>query len=352
MSCTEAQLLEVVESNLNKIDQVREKKVLSISVDKVKAQNSFSSRLGGAILIRYSDNKEIRTKTIWTKAVELPRESHQALERAFAGAASRGIAGPIPKPYFYDEDSKRIFMDMRTGINLLGLTLRYSFKANIFPNENLRKLFYQIGHWLQKYHATAKTEETINLRVVVNGVIRELSSSSEFGHREKEVLSNTLKEISNRKISEQEIPLVSPHNDFTLRNLFVQKNGGFYIIDWDAMVHPKFSRKTLCWWDLTTLIINLQSMLRFSPVIGRDRIGNLCDAILDGYFHGNDMTKSASPKEFLQSVYYVYTLRYWLGIESDRPLSKIYSKRMGRRYAEKLRQLLLNGKADITGRAW
>lgn len=351
MSCTEVQLLEVVKSNLNKIDQVREKKVLSVSAGTVKEQNWYSSRLGGPILIRYIDNKEIQTKTIWAKAVELPRESYQALNRAFVEAASCGIAGPIPKPYFYDEDSKRLFMEMRTGTNLLSLTLRYSFKANMFPNENLRKLFYEIGNWLQKFHATVNTGETINLTVVVNGMIRELSSSSEFDHREKEVLTNNLREISNRKISHQEFPLIRPHNDFTLRNLFAQKNGGFYIIDWDAMVHPQFSRKTLCWWDLTTLIINLQSMLRIRPVIGHDRIGKLCDGILEGYFHENDMTRSTSPKEFLQCMYYVYTLRFWLGIESDRPLSKIYSKRMGTRYVEKLRNSLLNGQADIIGRA-
>jgi hypothetical protein len=351
MSCAEIQLVEIVKRNLNKIDIVRENKVLSISAGTVKGQNWYSSRFGGPILIKYTDNKEIRTKAIWAKAVGLPLESYQALKKAFEGAASCGIAGPIPKPYFYDEGSKCIFMDMKTGTNLLSLTLRYGFNANMFPNENLQKLFYQIGHWLQKFHATTITEETIKLTDVVNGVLHELGGSSEFDSREKEVISNTLKEISARKISEQKFPLVRPHNDFTLRNLFAQKNGEFYVIDWDAMVHPLFSSKTLCWWDLTALVINLQSMLRVSPIVGRNRIGNLCDALLEGYFHSNHMARSTSPKEFLQCMYYVYTLRYWLSIESDRPLNKIYSQRMGGRYVEKLRRTLLNGKADITGRA-
>ena len=345
----EEKIVELVNSSSNKIDQLKGKNVLSVSVGKIKRQNLLSARSGRPILIKYIDNGVVCNKSIWAKFLESPRESHQAHERAHSDAEKHGISAPIPKPYFYDANNKVVFMEMKTGISLLGQTLRYSFFLNLFPNDDLRKLFFEIGFWLQRFHASAETGEKTNLKTIIEEVDSELRSNSSFSQLEKNSLSDVLELLSKRNIAKHEFSLVTPHNDFTLRNLFMRHDGGFNIIDWDAMVHPSFPQKALCWWDLTILIINMQSMLKLEPIIRISRIKTLCSAVIEGYFYENDNVSDSTAEEFLQYMYYIYTLKYWLGIESDRPLWKVYgtSRGMGGRYVTKLRRILLAGKADI-----
>lgn len=342
-------LIELLKINSNKIDQLKRKTILSASVGQIKKQNSLSARSGAPILINYVDNDVLCTISVWAKIVESPQESYRAHEKAFSRAEKHGISAPIPKPYFYDDGNNLLFMETKTGTNLLGLTLRYSFILNFFPNDELRRLFFEIGFWLQKFHASVETGEKTNLKTIIEDMDSELGSTPSFSDLEKDSLSGTLRRLSNRDIAEQQFSLVTPHNDFTLRNLFTQDGGGFNIIDWDAMVHPCFPQKALCWWDLTTLIINMQSMLKLEPIISRSRIRTLCNAVIDGYFYNNETVSNTAPKEFFECVYYVYTLKYWLGIDSDRPLWKIYatSRGMGSRYVARMRRMLLAGKADI-----
>lgn len=343
------QLIDIVRKNLNKIDHIRDARILSLSAGVMKGRNRYSTRPGGPVTISYSKNNEVATKKMWAKTVELPRQSYEALRCAYEGAASHGISDPIPEPYFYDERKKLVFMDMKTGVNLLRLALQYVFIANVFPNDELRRLFYGIGRWLQEFHATVVTGETVTLKAVVDEIAKELWNSSLFVSHEKRALSVVLGRIAKRKIAGRSFQLIRPHNDFTLRNIFATPNGGFYVIDWDAMVHPYFPSRALGWWDLTTLIINLQSMAKLSPIIKYGRIQTLCNAVTEGYCSANRETKGISYSEFLHNMYFVYTLKYWLGVESDRPLNEIYRRSMGRRYTQKLRQSLLKGRADILG---
>lgn len=342
-------IIELVNSNSRKIDQLKENRILSVSVGKMKKQNSISARSGGPILINYVNNGVACTTSIWAKSIKSPRKAYQAQERAYSSAEQHGISQPIPKPYFYDENINLVFMEMKTGNNLLGLTLRYSFFLNLLPNDDIRTLFFEIGAWLQKFHASVETGEKIKLKTVIEDVDSELKNTKSFSLLEKNSISDILKCLSDRKISEQEFPLITPHNDFTLRNLFMQQEGKFNIIDWDAMIHPCFPKKALCWWDLTTLIINLQSMLKIEPLIESSRIRTLCNAIISGYYYENEAVNTSTAEDFFQCIYYIYTLKYWLGIDSDRPLWEIYgtSRGMGHRYVAKLRQMLLTGKADI-----
>ncbi len=347
----EEKIIELVNSRADKIDCLNGKKVLSVSVGEVKKQNSLSNRSGSPILIKYLDNEVVCTEYIWAKFLESPQESYHAQERAYSHAEKHGISAPIPKPYFFDTNNNVVFMEMKTGINVLELTLRYGFSLNLFPNDDLRKLFFEIGFWLQRFHASVEIEETTNLKTIIEKVNSELKSTVSFSQLEKNSLSDALKRFYNKPVAKQEFPLVTPHNDFTLRNLFMQHAGGFNIVDWDAMVHPCFPQKALCWWDLTILIINMQSMLKLEPIIKISRIKTLCNAVIEGYFSENATVSNIGADEFLQCIYYVYTLKYWLGIDSDRPLWKVYgaSRGMGNRYVARLRRMLLAGKADICG---
>jgi hypothetical protein len=130
-----------------------------------------------------------------------------------------------------------------------------------------------------------------------------------------------------------------------LRNVFVDDDR-FHVIDWDAMVHPRFSRLALNWWDLITLLMNIESLLRFRPLTSRQKLSDLCSALWRGYMEG----RSSAPiglAEFRTSIMFVVVLRYYCGLGSDRPLERIYRRNLGWRYSKAVRRRLLAGSGSL-----
>ncbi len=128
------------------------------------------------------------------------------------------------------------------------------------------------------------------------------------------------------KISDDDfhLTLTRPHNDFSLRNIFIGDDRNFTIIDWDATVHPKFPQIASFCHDLTLFIINIQSLLRFHPLVSHKKISVLNKSFISGYF------KESFPynSEKMNFIYYVFALTYYTGLIIDRPLYEIYRKRL------------------------
>lgn len=339
---------ELVCAEFDSIDAIKGKTNLHVAVSP-KKYNWYSVHAGRSVSIEYIADGLPRKKSLWIKTVSTPKEAYQAIDSIHTIAAKYDIAEPIPKPYFYDEKNKVLCMEMITGRSLLKLTLKHGICLNLRSINTLSGIFYGIGQWMHKYHSSIGTGKVSTLGALIEQVSAELHTNMTFNTLEKRTISGTLSDIGSTNIADKPFPLVRPHNDFTLRNLFVGNNGGFYVLDWDMMIHPKCPNEALCWTDITMLILNLQSMLRIYPIIGRNRIRKLCVALLNGYFTEDSMVvNQTTPEEFFRHILYVFAIKYWLGFDNYLPMHKIYEKHGGWRYAEKLRKDLLLGRADIT----
>jgi hypothetical protein len=141
---------------------------------------------------------------------------------------------------------------------------------------------------------------------------------------------------------------VWPHNDFTLRNILILDSGEFFALDWDAMVHPKFSHATHGVWDVTLFLLNLYSLNRFRPFARGTRLDSLGESFVSGYLssatNGGNLTK-----EMLHDLLYVFVLRFWYGVAVDRPLREVYRQKLGWRFCRNLRRRFASGPSTLFG---
>jgi hypothetical protein len=112
------------------------------------------------------------------------------------------------------------------------------------------------------------------------------------------------------------------------------------------MVHPRFPRQAISWWDLITLLMNIESLMRFRPLTSREKLKELCSALWRGYMDGRSSAQIGLD-EFRKSIMFVVVLSYYCGLGSDRPLSRIYRRNLGWRYSRAVRRRLLAGSGSL-----
>ena len=91
-----------------------------------------------------------------------------------------------------------------------------------------------------------KAQELSDL-VTKEEILEYVSQEEIFEHYfEKEIILKHLHRIV-KNYRNEIFYLTQTHNDFTLRNILVEKDDDFKIIDWDAMIHPLFPRVASIW---------------------------------------------------------------------------------------------------------
>jgi hypothetical protein len=89
-------------------------------------------------------------------------------------------------------------------------------------------------------------------------------------------------------------------------------------------------------------------MARFGPAVRRSRLRESTTAFLSGYF-GEKASGGVDPIG-AAALLYLFTLRYWYGIGTDRSLATVYCRRLAWRYVRGLRrQMFVRGTPDILG---
>ena len=236
-------------------------------------------------------------------------------------------------------------MERIEGKGLRTHVLKNCMWAGKFSYPECRRTFGSIGRWLSEYHNVVSSGGTARIVTILPGIESYLSEDVHFEAKEKMRLSKELERVSKNPIAHMEFPIVTPHNDITLRNIFIN-SAEFRVLDWDAMVNPAFPRHVICWWDLIKLLMNIESLLRFRPAVNKDQLEVLWNALWRGYADGIG-GPSVSLEEFRTTIMFVIALRYYIGLERGRPAYRIYRKRMGWRYVRALRGELLLGKGSL-----
>lgn len=340
-----ARIENLIQENIDQFLKHDEEHLLRIKVEDIRRQNLCSNRFGGLCTVEYwNSNQELVKRVYWIKRVEDPERFFAELSSVYNSLERAGLHSNMTKPYLFDLDSSVVCISHFSGSSLLKETLRHLLSLHRSMPQQLIESYYDIGKWLQQYHEVMASAETMmSMADILVLLCDALERDSYFDWEGKGILMRHIDGIRDSAIGDLTFVLVRTHNDFTLRNILLSDTG-FGIIDWDAMVHPKFPDRAPVWNELSCFLLNLQSMLRFYPLISRSNIHKLQWSFLDGYF---DKSTLAKDENFLE-LFFVFTLRFFFGIDSDRPLSQIYRPRLGRRYLRFLEKSLLQGSADIT----
>ena len=343
---TSRQLERLVWGNLETIGKLSRAMVGAIVVNDLQRQNAHSSRIGGEIRIRLgASDREIR---LWAKRVDNPAAAFSKMRAAYERAAEHGLAGSIPKPYFFDQQWKLVFMEKAYGASLRNIVFRHAISPMPAQTAALGRIMYRIGRWLCCYHRAVKVDATFDAHHLIAQIECRLDRDESLSKTGRERVAEHLCQIRH-SLQRGRVALdrAWPHNDFTLRNLLVVGNGRFITLDWDAMAHPAFSETTNGLWDVTLFLLNLYSLDRFGPIARASRLRELGEAFLSGYLDAACADDRRAMGVTMNTLIYLFVMRFWYGIGVDRPFHEVYRPSLGWRYARRLRQRLALGPAHL-----
>jgi len=335
----------VVLKNLAAIGFSSEYQTIEVNIAEPKRQNSTSTRIGGPVTVRGTDRSGRGNRvSLWAKKVDEPARAFDSIKTLYSLLEKQGIHQPVPRPLFYDPTIGLLFMERIRGRCLLPAIAAACIWSSDRLFDGYRERLVAIGRWMGSWHSAASVGKSTTLTSMVPAIEGTLGGS-DFAVEERNQLREHLRRLAGSAIAHAEWPLVTPHNDITLRNVFVDDES-FHVIDWDAMVHPAFPRQTIVWWDLITLLMNIESLMRFHPLISREKLRQLCSALWRGYMGGRSGAQIGLD-EFRSSIMFVVVLLYYCGVGSDRPLHRIYQHHLGWRYSRAVRRRLLAGSGSL-----
>lgn len=339
-------LLKLLQENITRLELPANTQILNIRISRQEFKRPHTSkRLGLKITLSLNLKDPGIKPTFWFKQVDNPKELYKNMTFVHSALKEKGIDNPVPKAFLFDENAGGILMSFKKGLNLFPLTLAFCWPFTAPLVRNLPHYYFRIGNWLHRYHNAMPTGRLVTTRSLLEELHCTVSDYRLISNAERHILIDQIRSLCRDSIARTVFKTVRPHNDVTLRNILVKPNLDFVLIDWDNMVNPGFPSETWCWSDLTCLLNNIQSVLRFHPLVSKRKIKSLCQSLLHGYFNKNAAVSEITIQEFVDKLYYIQTLRNFLGIETDRPLFKIYTSRLTWRFVDMLRSNLLDGRA-------
>jgi Ser/Thr protein kinase RdoA (MazF antagonist) len=112
------------------------------------------------------------------------------------------------------------------------------------------------------------------------------------------------------------------HNDWILRNILVAADGVDYVVDFDSMR----ARADLRWLDVAYLLLNIESQIKWFPLLTAGMLAELSREFWRGYAGDTGLPDNLSPEQ-LVAILYVLRLRYLLGVRRVRPISGSWTGR-------------------------
>jgi hypothetical protein len=338
--------LELFGKNIRELELPANAAIQHLSISRKRVKRFTASRRQGLKLTLSSRVQDRHhEKKFWFKQVDYPKELYDTMKFIYSTLQRKGIHGPVPKPLFFDGNVGGILMTFKEGVNLFPLTFAFCCPFTTRLVSQLPEYYQKIGVWLQRYHNTFATGRLVSTRSILEELYDSLSNYTSIKDSERHILISQIRSFLSDPIATTTFESVRTHNDVTLRNILIKPNREFVLMDWDNMVNPGFPRESWCWSDLGCLINNIQSLLRFYPLVSEHKLGLLCKSLLHGYFNENKSLSEITIEDFLDKVFYIQTLMSFLGIKTDRPLFQIHTARLTWRFVAMIRKSLLNGKA-------
>jgi len=246
----------------------------------------------------------------------------------------------MPAPFCFDKENRLIFTGRVFGHSLTHETLWHVLAGFGTAPAPLQQLYFDIGKWLSTYHVAMATPQRVPFTDVTDKLKAALKCDVHFQAGEKDILLGHLDVIQQEGVYRNYVmTLTRPHNDFCLRNIIIRKDRCFTVTDWDAAIHPQFPQTAPIWHDLTTFMINVESLLRFHPLVSPGKTNALARSFLTGYF--SEAALDVTP--MIDGILWVFVLHRYIGLIGDRPLYEIYRKRLAFRFVGLLRKRLLRG---------
>jgi hypothetical protein len=206
----------------------------------------------------------------------------------------------------------------------------------------LDSLFHATGVKMRAFHDAFEPSSMIPVSAVVDDTLALVDSSSYLTTRERSSIRERSESRASVLATAGELPRLKIHGDWILRNIVVDRSGHGFVVDCDSMR----AEDDLRWYDVAYFLINLESQMKWAPVVSRSGLAPLARAFNEGYL-GSDSTVDSLSSAQRAALLYLIRVRYLLGGTLRVPLHRMFGGLVGGRYLRRLRAGLAAGEPTL-----
>ena len=222
-----------------------------------------------------------------------------------------------------------------------GATLRSKLLmlAPLRQTARLCPIFRSTGAKMRRFHDAFVSSESIEVAPLLENTGALLRETPFFSAPEKATVRAHLDRYS-EALALPRLPAIQVHNDWILRNIIVAADGVDYVVDFDSMR----ARADLRWLDVTYLLLNIESRIKWFPLLTAGMLAELSREFWCGYAGDRGLPDGLSPEQ-LVAILYVLRLRYLLGGAARPAYFTIMDGPLDHRALRSLKQSVVSGRA-------
>ena len=246
----------------------------------------------------------------------------------------------FPAPYFawHSPDERTSFV---ASAYLPGTPLRDKllWSALTGRTRQLEPVFRSHGRKMRDFHDAFPASEWIYAHEIAATVEAAVRATPFLTAPEKDAVLGHVERAA-ALLGNKALPAVRNHNDWILRNIVVTRDGSDYLIDVDSMRY----RPNWRWYDVGFLLLNVESVRKWAPLITLSMMSRLWRAFWEGYTAGG-MPDGLLPDELGAVLYLVRA--HWLfdGVVRS-PNFAVLKGRLNERFRRVLKRGVIQGRSS------
>jgi hypothetical protein len=193
---------------------------------------------------------------------------------------------------------------------------------------------------MRRFHDAFGSTESIEIAPLIDSTADLIRDTAYFSAAEKESVRSHLERCA-QVLTVRTLPTVQVHNDWILRNILVTADGTDYVVDCDSMR----ARTDLRWLDVAYFLLNMDSQLKWHPLVTAEMLAELSREFWYGYADEH-LPDSLTPEQVI-AILYILRLRCLLGGTTRLPYFQVMGGSFDRRVLRSLKDSVVNGRATL-----
>lgn len=188
------------------------------------------------------------------------------------------------------------------------------------------------------FHDVQAPKGSKTIQALIDSLKNRMETTRYFSGPHKKSILGHLTAIEKKIDTKTSLALINIHHDWSLRNIIVEADQRIKLIDLDA-----FNRSIDWRWnDFVYFLINIESQIKYWPLLWQRQIALLWENFFQGYFESGPC--ESVPSELIKYLIYLIKLDYWTDTYS---LDDFYNQGLGKRYVTRLKKSFAAGRYSI-----